>query len=141
MSVQVKRGFWRTRGGKIAEVVGRSMKKGLWLGLIGDRYVTWDDGGDWSRTDSHNDLVEYLGETLRRLPDSPGWWWYENAGNPPLPLYVLEEFGKLFIANGFGPVEAAKGRWGNKIEPSGFEPAEPATGTAQGTDARTEAKS
>lgn len=125
MSVEMRRGFWRMRCGRIAEVVGRRTGdcNYPWIGVSDGLNMSWSDDGSFMPGGGGGfDLAEYLGETLRRLPDSPGWWWYES-GKETLPVRVVEEHGKLHIAFGGGPVSASIGRWGDKIEPSGFEEA------------------
>lgn len=65
---QIKPGRWKTRGGEVAEVLGRSKDKLYpWVGFIVDS-VIWTNAGLWlySEEDEEDeederDLVEYLG--------------------------------------------------------------------------------
>lgn len=138
-------GYYRRRDGGVAYVgalapFGASFSATGWVSWDGWKHWGWTFAGKTFTGRRHEcDLVSYIGETLRKLPDSPGWWWYEYSETHAAPALVCEAGGK-FISHGGRGVEEVTGRWGDKIEPSGFEPAELATGTAQGTDARKEAK-
>lgn len=69
MSVQVKPGRWRTRGGGEATVrhcirrsPGEFARRFVWIGFIGEFAEYWDEQGLCrSYSLSLHDLVEYLG--------------------------------------------------------------------------------
>lgn len=129
-----KRGYYHCRDGSAAyvtgcgpaecgaqpPVLGWRIRGGAW------RLARWYSCG--SRTlgrQSASDLVAYIGECLRKLPNSPGWWWYEYADGTTSPRQVYEKEERLFVIGG-GEVHKSPGRWGDKIEPAGFEqPAKP----------------
>lgn len=94
------------------QVVGWSWDQDEW------RHYGWTHEGH-SFTDVTHDLVTYLGETLRRLPDSPGWWWYQAESGCKVPWFVEGVPGSLHVQN--KPVTDLPGVWGDKIEPSGFD--------------------
>lgn len=126
-------GFYRTRHGRIAEVVGRvtSVPQTFpWVGLVNGVAVngacSWRDDGTYASDPSKEDgrdLVAYLGKTLRRLPDSEGWWWYEPRGGSRKiePRCVVLSVGRLVSRPWHTSVDQMQGRWGDKIEPSGFD--------------------
>lgn len=77
MSIKVKPGRWRTRGGQIAIVEGRSSSgHGFWEWcgrLENDRGASWATDGRFASEEGPSDLVEFLGP-LRDTPSSDSKW-------------------------------------------------------------------
>lgn len=137
-------GFYRLSGGGIAEAVGLS-KCGLWAGVLfsSRKPVAWTPDGVTHDGMVRNrreflptDVVSFIGTELT-IPDSLGWWWYDNCmiGERPsflrrMPVYVgshlrvrcadvgIDVDSASININGESwiSVDKAPGVWGPKVE-------------------------